>query len=135
MTANRGVEQHNQLDKMQAGGGSANELDVIELFKQDRERKAQTVQEHGDEAVSGAATKRRSVSSVQYDERRKSDPQLRAIEHFAKLAGRALPELSEARRHGTEAATGLESLLNRVSNMNQVLPAVDLIQKRQHRPS
>lgn len=130
MITNRGVEQQNQLDKMQTGGSSANDLDVIELFKQERQRKTQ-VQEHNDEAGSGAAAKRQATSTLQYEQKRKNDPQLRAIEHFANLAGRALPEFSDAK----SAANGLESLLNRVSAMNKMLPPVDLIEKSQTKPS
>ncbi len=134
MITNRGVEQQNQLDKMQTGGGSTNDLDVIELFKQERQRKTQ-VQEHNDEAGSGSAVKRRTTSTAHYEQRRKNDPQLRAIEHFANLAGRALPEFSETSRDARSAANGLESLLHRVSAINKVLPPVDLIEKSQTRPS
>jgi len=129
MSANLAVEQHNPFDKFQSLTDSGNDLDVIDLFKQDRERKLQEKRDLKEEAGGGGSARngQSSPAAIETERARKMDPRRRVIERFAELAGRALAEFNPGGQTGGSAVDGLAVLIHKASNTAIMLPSFDLV--------
>ncbi len=130
MSFNRAAEQDEKIEKPAAAAAvsTGNDLDVLDLFKEDRERKLKSAQEDNIEqsGAGGRAVRRGSKTSTGNEQKTKRNPQLNVIERFAELAGRAIPEFAGRNQDAATAKEGLAGLINRASVYTKTLPVVDL---------